>query len=277
MNLNDPNLQPSTFEESGDNGSGDDAIMSLGVGEDFTEGDGLKLGGDGVEKPRVSSSALVLVAVIAIAVGGLFSMRTLTSATAANDTPSEAEQTIEMFLQVISGEAPGGESGIGSSLLNEPGQEQTVLNILDDSYLARQVSLTNVQRNPFIIFESAAASKDAGPSAPSGPDPREVKREETRTLFEQAGNRIVIRSILMGSTPLANVENRIVGIGDAVVVEPEMVTFRVTEIAVDSVTLVAEDKGLDVRVPVRVVLRRDSSSSPNRNAPPRRNNFRPRR
>lgn len=276
MNLNDPNLQLSTFENAGDNGSGDDSVMPLGVTDDFAEDDVLNLGSNGANKPKINSSALVLVAVIAVAVGGLFSMRTLTKATAANDTPSEAEKTIEMFLQVISGDAPGGDSGIGSSLFNESGQEKTVLNILDDSYLARQVSLTNVQRNPFIIFEKTAAPKDSSQPTPSGPDPREVKREEKRTLFEQAGDRIVVRSILMGSTPLANVENRIVGVGDAVVVEPEMVTFRVTEIAVDAVTLVAEDKGLDVRVPVRVVLQRNSSSSPNRNAPPRRNNFRPR-
>lgn len=262
MNLNDPNLQQSSFGGSEGSATNDDAVMPLGVGDDLTPDGGLEFGGTG-EQRKINSSAILLVVVVAVAIGGLFSMRTLTRATAADHEPSEIEQTIEMFLKVVSGDAPGSSSGIGSSLFEDFSQDQTLLNILDDSYTARQVSLTNVQRNPFIIFEESRRKDDSKPADPEV-DPREALRAEKKTLFRQAGERIEVRSILMGSSPLANIDNRIVGVGDTVRVEPEEVSFRVERIDADSVSLVAEDRNLDVRVPVTVIMQRENTRSPNR-------------
>jgi hypothetical protein len=198
---------------------------------------------------KINSGALVLGLVIVVAVIGLYSMRTLTRATAATGSRSDLEQSIETFLNTIS----GGRVGVAAGTTNQGAADETVLDVLSESYIERQVSLENVQRNPFIIFEEKPAEQ---PAKKPAVDPRIQLRRLRQEAFEQASGRLRLRSVLMGREPLATIDQRVVRIGDTVTAMPENVEFRVTAIAPDTVTLVAEDAELDLTVELSLHLRR---------------------
>jgi len=250
----------------GPGGSDEEATMPIGIGA-MDDDDSLGAAdpfsqADESGKRGLNSGAVLLVAVVLIAIAGLFSMRTLTRASAAHDEPHEAEKSIESFLSMLQSSKSEGESPnyqLGA-------EETAVLDVLNESYASRQVALTHVQRNPFIIFEDSAGSDT--PSKPSGPDPMEQKREERRKLFAQAAGRLELRSVLMGNTPLATIGTNIVQVGATVVAEPEGVTFTVTTISNDGVQIVAEDKELGVRHESLLTIDRERSrtrrSSPHR-------------
>jgi hypothetical protein len=80
---------------------------------------------------------------------------------------------------------------------------------------------------------------------------------EQKNLINKAAARLELKSVIMSAEPLAIVSGKIVRRGDEMVVDPENVAFRVTEITADSVTMVAEDAALDLVVPVKLVLDRD--------------------
>lgn len=225
----------------------DETPMPIGVGgmdDDGFEG-GDMIGTTGEEQKRgVNSGAILLVAVVLIAIAGLFSMRTLTRASAATEAPSEIEQSIESFLSMLNSsqsqqDGKGGQFALGS-------EEVAVLDVLNESYASRQVALSDVQRNPFILFENGPEVADT-PTRPTGPDPMIQKRKDREALFAQAAGRFELRSVLMGNPALATIGNQIVQVGATVTAEPEDVRFQVIGIESDAVTIVAEDEELGVR------------------------------
>lgn len=264
MNGNEFNQDGQEYTGDQDAGS-DDASMPIGIGgmDGGDAIDGADAFGDidGEEKRKLNSGALLLVGVVVIAIVGLFSMRTLTRASAAGDGPTEVEQSIESFLTLLqdskSGEPTPRDFQLGAD-------EAAVLDILNESYASRQVALAHVQRNPFIIFEESG--KPDAPSSSRGPDPMVRKRQDRQSLFEQAAGRLEVRSVLMGTTPLATINNTIVQVGGTIVAEPENVTFRVLSISTDSVKVIAEDTELKVKHETTLSIDRDRT---NRGVPQR--------
>lgn len=244
MITNEFDEHDSTLSEMSD---GDPAAMPLGT-EDFNAQSGFVTGETPSAVKRHAGGALLLTLVVAVAIAGLFSMRTLTKASAAIDAPSEVEKSIEGFLEMIDQ---------GKKAEKEDG-DTAVLNVLSESYTKRQVALADVQRNPFIIFERTTDA--AAPIKPKQQvDPRIEQRRNRTDLFERAAGRLHLGSILLGSSPLANINNQVLRVGDSITVtmQSEEVIFRVLAIEAASVDLVAEDPLLEVRVPVTVNIRRD--------------------
>ena len=224
-----------------------EATMPLGVGEITDEGGVDVLASAGSYK-RFRAGSLVLVLVVVGAAAGLFSMRFLAETTAAFAGNTKFEKVIDDFFG-------GNQDGKAAGVNDVTAADASVLGVLSETYTEHQVPLANVLKNPFIVFEMAPVA-----TVPMGDDGQEdnlarererlrkQQREAQRTNFEQAATRLYVKSILMGSNPLANVNNRIVHIGDVVPAGQTGVEFRVITITADSVTVAAADPRYDLIV-----------------------------
>lgn len=240
-----PNQFDNNDHVMNDDGSpGDDSSMPIGTGE-FSAESGFAIGDSAGGGNRHMGSALLLTVVVAIAIAGLFSMRTLTRASAAIEPPpSDVEQSIESFLAMIQG-----------SQAKKTEEDDGALDVLAASYTQRQVALSDVQRNPFIIVETSESPRTD--TRQEDVDPLEEKRRILKSHIDQAAERLMLRSVLMGSDPLANINNQVVRVGDTITVGHDDVMFLVRRITSESVTLVAGDRQLGVKVTVTVNIRRN--------------------
>jgi hypothetical protein len=229
-----------------------DVTMPLGTGDigDETALDPLA----GARNNRkIGGGGLLIVAVVVVAVAGLFSMRTLTKATAWDSFDSETEKIIEGFLNSVQkdGETPEDGADLKAAM-----KDERVLAVLSEPYTKRQVALQDVQKNPFILDQTVPVTP---PNLnPSDPDPARKqwleRREQRRTQLEQVGEDLKLTSVMDGSVPLAVIEGRIVRVGDTFTVAPVEATFRVTAISAHAVKLVAEAPEYELKVPVKLVL-----------------------
>jgi hypothetical protein len=212
---------------TGDEGGGSD-------GDDYGDGyasDPL-IAGEGHKKK--TKAPLVLILVVGLAIGSLFAMHTVTKLKAADSRGSEAEQIIDHFVKTMGqGTGPDGQSVDG---LVKGHRE--VLDVLKENYTDEQVP--NLDRDPF---------KTNGGGG--GGEPMQVARYD----YDAAAGRLSVKMIIMGSTPLANINGRIVKTNGAVMValpNKTQVKFRVIDITSDTVTVQAE--GSDAKNPFTKVL-----------------------
>jgi hypothetical protein len=222
--------------------------MPLGMG-DLPEDHSLDpLAGAGSRK-KFNGGSIVLIAVIVMALAGLWFMRALSKVSATTGGSTGIEKTIQDFLKGYKPElANGGTTGTIAAT------DPTVLSLLGTNFTEQQVPLTDVQRNPFIL----PGEGEVLDIAPDDPNKALTKKMlEQKNLINKAAARLELKSVIMSAEPLAIVSGKIVRRGDEMVVDPENVAFRVTEITADSVTMVAEDAALDLVVPVKLVLDRD--------------------
>ena len=199
---------------------------------------------------KINFGSLLIVIVVVIAAGAIFAMRTLARVSEAFAGNAEVDKVIDSFL-----DSQTGDNGLGSfdSLLVD--NSDSPLNILDDNYTEMQVPLANVQRNPFIL--DGDHDTDAAPPVDANPGDEslrlwETRRAEREIAIESARSRLVLKSVMMGTPKLANLNDRIVREGDTVVIEPGQIEFKVTEIALDAVVLVATDELYDLEIEMRV-------------------------
>ena len=225
--------------------------MPLGTGAFAAEDGDLDMLDDGSGKKR-RTGPLVLIAVVVLAVGGLFCMHALVKITAATQGNSEIDITITRFLNSMTGSHPGGSSQSAGELVRS---HRAVVDILSDDYTALQIPLSDVQFNPFMIY------RDAQPMTQSVVDPGdedakrlERKRAKRREEIEIACHNLRLKSVIMSGVPLANVSGFIVRIGEVVSVEHEGIELQVTSITNDSITLTANEPQLKLKVDVVLEL-----------------------
>ena len=225
--------------------------MPLGVGEFAEESptpDPLASAGAG---RRVNAGSMVIVLVIGVAIGGLWLMRKVTHVSAATGGNTEVELTIEKFLSALKGE-----SGASAARTAPNSPDAGVLEVLKETYTERQVPLTDVQRNPFILYGETIVTAD-GPAQPDESNlARTRQRTERQEAFQRAASNLHLKSIIMGAEPLANVSGKIVRVGDEIASEPDNIAFRVSKITADVVTMVGEDKALEVKVEAVLSIKR---------------------
>lgn len=202
------------------------------------------LGEEGAPSKK-KKGALILVVVIGLAIGSLFSMHTLTKVTASSGQSTDIERTVEQFLGKLTG--TGGNGG-ESSLVEDHAE---VVEVLQDNYTQHQVK--GLERDPFEMS-----------SGGGGPEPIDpvYGLEQRRRQFEQAAEQLRLKSVIGGSRPLANINGRIVRLNQTIPVElPRgggVVEFKVTEITRESVTVVSEDPELKLRVETVIKLKRNN-------------------
>ncbi len=203
---------------------------------------------EGSAKKR-RTGALVLILVVGLSIGGLFAMHTLAKVSAAGGSNTDTEETIEKFLRTVSGEPSSNPGTSGGDLVNK---HRSVVDVLHDDYTSQQVALSDVQRNPFVMVEPGVT-----PDRPANRTGLETRQAERKAEIEDAAGQLRLKSILMGSNPLANVNGRFVRLDDMIASRDEGIAFRVAEISSDTITLVAEDTDLELTVVTVLYLKQD--------------------
>lgn len=232
MSANQPKGYSDNLAMTGDKGG------ALGVGDLGDEASLDPLAGTGQRK-KFNGGSLVLVGVIVMALAGLFFMRTLSKVSASSGGKNSNEDKVKKFLD---------------SRGNKTGPDPAVVFDIGSSYTDRQVPLTDVQRNPFILPGEGMKL----PDQPDTTDRGAAKRLTDRKLqFEKAYAKLALKTIMMGSNPMASLNGRIVRRGDEITIDPESVTFRITEITADSLSLSAEDTSLGLQMNYSLELKRD--------------------
>ena len=218
-------------------GYSDDQSTPLGVGE---LGDDVTLDplAGTSQRKKFNGGSLVLIGVIAMAFAGLFFMRTLSKVSASDGGRNSMEDKVKKFLETRGKTTTSG--------------DQSIVVEIGGAYTERQVPLDAVARNPFIIPGEDVTLPETG-----GFDKNQVKRlADRKTQFQRAYEKLALKSIIMSSNPMASVSNKIVRRGDEMTIDPENVTFRVTEITANTVSLAAEDVDFGISETYMLELKR---------------------
>jgi hypothetical protein len=214
--------------------------VPLGMGDFETEGGGDPLLTGGDEERRLNTGVLLIVVVLLLAVGLLFTMRQLSQA------PVEAEQT----------EAEGQIAEFLTKLANDSGEDRNALTVIKNDF--PQVQLSDVQRDPFQAFDRDAVITPNGstPVATNDTASRLREQEARYAELQQIGHQgIELKSVLMGRPPLANINGKVVRVGEDVMVGS--VAFMVVSIETDMVKLMTEDEAHGIAVEVEVMVERN--------------------
>lgn len=240
-------MKDANDEFIGEAASDEGKTMPLGLGMgDEAALDPLANAGGGT---RFKAGHLVIVFVVAVGAAGLWFMRTLSHVGAATVPSSDIERTIDDFLKAIKGDS-GQAVNPKNPVLNA--SEKAMIEVLKAPYTEHQVSLDNVQRNPFILYNEPTDE----PTTP-GADPKIKQKEDRRKLFEATATQFQVKSVLMSSEPLANVSGKIVRKGDEISPSGADFSYRVVAIMTDGVMIVAEDSKLELTVAITLPLKRD--------------------
>jgi hypothetical protein len=199
------------------------AADSLGIGAEEQELD--LLGAGGIGKKR-RGGTIILIGVVVLAIGSLFSMRTLTKGYAASARGSDAENTVERFLRSLGGGPDGGPSGADVLRVLAPVEPEE----------------RPTPRDPFEQQETILLPVV---STTDGP-------EIWRAQVERAAETFNVTSVIKDRMAIIN--KRIVPLGAAIV--EGGVTFTITDIGTDYVTVTAEDPANDLKYEGIVKVRR---------------------
>ena len=203
----------------------DEVTMPLGMGDFEANEAVLTAGADGGEKSGRSGGIMLIGAVIAMAIGGLVLMNTMSKITGAT------KDSIDINDQKW------------NRLPSEDDDRMGFLG-LDTGIIDLQVPWADLQRDPFIL---PLLSVDPGPT-PGDPDPGHGARERRLAEIDSAVARLRLQSVLGGRQPLAMINGETMRIGDVLTVANTDVTFRVVAIARGSVTITSVDPELKLNV-----------------------------
>ncbi len=197
-------------------------------------------------RTKIRSGTLVLVVVVVLAGGSLFSMHTLTKVNAEAGRNPGIERTIDDFLKSKPGGSSTDSGDSGQALVDN---HQRVLSALKPVELATP----ELTRDP---FDTTAETVDEE----SG-DPGEWNQERRRAAITQAAQNLRVQSVIMGSTPMAIINGHLVRLNGVVEAMPSgrgpVIKFRMVAVAHTSVTVVAEVPQLDLRIDTVLEFKRE--------------------
>jgi hypothetical protein len=217
----------------GDLGGADgDLDDDFGLGHD-------PLMGEGSEK-KSAKGMLIIVLVVGLAAGSLFSMHTLTKVTAASGRNREIDATVDKFLKSMSGaQNPDGTGGNGDLVASH----NEIVEVLTNNYTENQVKL---DRNPFEFTGGGGGDTGGGLTS--------------RSAVERAFGKLDLKSVIGGSRPLANINGKIVRVNQVMPVRLSKmdgeIKFRVISITRDAVTVEAMGVELEKPFVKKLMLKR---------------------
>jgi hypothetical protein len=211
-------------------GAAGDVDDDFGLGHD-------PLMGEASEK-KSAKGMLIIVLVVGLAAGSLFSMHTLTKVTAASGRNLEIDATVDKFLKSMSGaENPDVTDPDLVSSHNE------IVEVLTNNYTESQVQL---DRNPFEFSEGGGGDTGGGSTS--------------RSAVERAFAKLDLKSVIGGSRPLANINGKIVRVNQVMPVRLSKkegeIKFRVTSITREAVTVEAVGVELEEPFIKKLMLKR---------------------
>jgi hypothetical protein len=181
---------------------------------------------------------LIMLLVLGLAVGMLFSMKTLTKVSGSAGKNTKVEGLVEDFLKAMGSDRSSGPDGGDDPI----GSYNDVVNVLTDNYTKNQVK--DLGRNPFEPIDGG------GPVvvAPAG------------NAFERAANKLVLKSVMGNS--IANFNGRIVRVGQVFPFDlgknEGSVEFKLTAVGPDSATVAGVGGDPDAPFEQTIFLRRNN-------------------
>ncbi len=207
-------------------GAGDLGGADGDLDDDFDLGQD-PLMGEGSEKKSMKGMLIVLL-VVGLAAGSLFSMHTLTKVTAASGRNTDIDATVDKFLKSMTGAKNPDGTGIDPNLVSDHNE---IVKVLTNDYIKHQVQLN---RNPFNI--EGDGNTGGGPT-------------NSLSAVERAFAKLDLKSVIGGSRPLANINGKIVRVNQVMPVRlskaQPAIKFRVKAITRDAVTVEAIDVELE--------------------------------
>jgi len=196
----------------------DDLDADFGLGQD-------PLMGEGAQKKSLKGM-LIIVLVVGLAIGSLYSMHALTKVNADPGGTDEIDATVDRFLKSMAGiQSPDGTGGNTDLVAGH----NEIVRVLTNNYIEHQVEL---DRNPFEFENSGGENNRSGPT-------------NSRSVVEQAFAKLSLKSVIGGSRPLANINGKIVRVNQVMPVRLSRmegaIKFRVKAITRDAVTVEAID------------------------------------
>lgn len=252
MNDNDA-LTNSTFDQDG-------AIDQISPDESLGGGDFAPDVGTGGGGRRISMGSLVIVIIVVVSAGALFSMRTLAKVSAAVGN-SEVEKVIDRMIAHL-GEntttTAGGGSVASRDSMRQALRERTVIDVLSDDYAEIRVPLSNVQFNPFVMFgEMSKVKPDVVVPTGDLEGKYNREREERKQLIQSTGESLRLTSVMLGEPRMAIVNDKLLREGQTVRVDPAGIEFTVESISLEAVTMISADEYYQLSVPILLFVKRN--------------------
>jgi hypothetical protein len=188
---------------------------------------------------RVGSTTMVVALMVVVAIVGLYSMRNLGTLSAATMLPREVEALVS---SVLAPKADPQRSGEGAA---DGLDDRGVFGLLDaDLRLRLQVPLASLDRNPFEPWRDPAAVTPR--AVPVAAAPRNGEAEAWDREMDRIGGLLQLKSTLGGGSDraMANINGRLIRLGDVFAVETADAEFRVERIDLDEVALRARNARL---------------------------------
>lgn len=200
---------------------------------------------------RIKSGSMVVVFVVALAAVGLFAMRWMTKVTVASNREDEAERKVGDYLD-----------GLKKDTAKRDLDSADVVHVLNDDFTDRQIPLSDVQKDPFVLYEVAIRGDDETNDSDTSEDQsqraRDSARQKRMNEIQSALSSLRVKSILLGSNPLANLDGQIVRVGELIKTPDDAVQLRVLSIDQDSLVVFAEDPVLDIKIEHTLFVRPNS-------------------
>jgi hypothetical protein len=186
---------------------------------------------------RFGSTTMVIALMVVVAIVGLYSMRNLGSLSAATLLPREVEQLVSSVLSPSSGR--GSAQGEGDR------DAHRVFGLLDtDLRLRLQVPAASIHRSPFDPWKDPEIVERSAVPVPM--EPRSGAAEAWGREMDRIAGLLQLKSTLGGGGDrgMANINGRLVRLGDVFAVETADAEFRVERITLDEVVLRARNTRL---------------------------------
>ena len=204
--------------------------MPLGVGgeQDMLGETPLGMEGSSSTSTGKTQSVLIMLLVVVVAGGALWTMRVTGGVEQVDSSVSVAEQKIEQALARLKSEDQNG--GVNQDQLDSLfGDTDQVVAIFENDPTKKQVDVDNLRKNPFALV----VTNKKGQQTESVAAIDRVKAERLKQLKHEF-DKLQLQSLLNGATPLAVVSGKVVRAGDSVG------SFDVIAIGAGGVKLMAE-------------------------------------
>lgn len=223
--------------------------LPLGSGG-FGEADGPASFEDDTPNSRINSGAVIIAIVILTASASVIGMRAVSKSAGAEIAKgnTEVESQIESFLDTLT----TSEQNTSATKVSEA----SVMKVLSTPYSEHQIPLEDVKKNPFITNPDDVSTDPDENNSKNSQTAWEQQRTDMIAQYQAAADRIVVSSIMGGSSPLANINGKYVRIGDTLSVEPDSMLFTIKSISGGIVTLYAEVKEFDFKSTYTISMKR---------------------
>jgi len=192
--------------------------------------------------------AILLATVVSGSLVAIVVMRTLTGGLGQVMADTGIDEAVSGLLDFV-------RDGKAQEPATQEAQGDPFADLITDHYAAMQIPPDQLRANPFVtpwtVTNQSTAVNHRVPLSPS--QQRTLRREELMAC----SHLILVESVMTGNTPLATINDQVLGIGDEIYLEEEDATCSLQAVTADGVIMKALDEDLGLHVSLTIPLRRD--------------------